>query len=150
MTDTILIDGQDVQSAKRILQDWDGVIDTPTFRGSNIVIPYAHGELVTGKYRAAKQVTLFLTVFGDDQADLEAEIATLFALLPITPATPTGPVDTTCVLTRRLAAGDSTATAEYLGGAGPSFPSTKHARLTLRFLLLDGEWTDESSSSSSS
>lgn len=141
MTDTILIDGTDVQSSKRILEDVDGVLDTPEFRGGNLVIPYAHGETATAKYRAAKPVTLFMSVVGDTADDLQAELQTLYALLPTTPATPTDPVDTTCVLTRRLAAGDSTADAEYIGGAEPRYVTDKLARLTLRFRLLTGQWS---------
>jgi hypothetical protein len=137
---TILIDGTDVQTAKRTLVDVEGVIDTPTFRGEDIPIPYAHGELATQKYRAAKTVVLFLAVVGDDADDLQAELATLFALLPITPATATEPVDTTCTLTRRLTAGDTTASASYLGGADPVFVTPRFARLTLRFKLLTGQW----------
>lgn len=150
VTDTILIDGTDVQlDGVRVLEGWDGVIDTPDFRGDLLVIPYSNTALTFPRYRAAKQVTLALAVFGDDQADLEDNLNTLFGLLPITAGSDTAPVDTTCVLTRRLAAGDATADAVYAGGVAPVFASTQLARLTLRFLLLNGQWTDEESSSSS-
>lgn len=138
---TILIDGTDVRSTKRKLQGWEGVVDTPEFRGENVVIPYAHGETATAKYRAAKPIVLYVQVEGTDFEDLQTELETLYALLPITPATPTDAVDTTCTLTRRLGAVDKTALAEYVGGAEPRYTSPRHARLTLRFRLLDGQWS---------
>lgn len=141
MTDTILVDGSDVASAKRRLQNWEGVVDTPEFRGENVVIPYTHGETATAKYRAAKTVVLYMQVEGTDFDDLQAELQTLYALLPITPAVSTDPVDTTCTLTRRIGATDSTADAEYIGGAEPNYISDRHARLTLRFKLLTGVWS---------
>lgn len=141
MTDTILVDAGDVQSANRLLQDWEGVLDAPEFRGSNIEIPYSHGELAVGKYRAAKPVTLFMVVMGTTTAGLQAELEALYALLPMLPASPADAVDTTCVLTRRLGGVDTDADAEYIGGADPHF-DTQHltARLTLRFRLLTGTW----------
>lgn len=140
---TVLIDGTDVQSSKRTLVTAEGVIDTPEFRGENVVIPYAHGETPVPKYLATKNVVLFLAVVGDSEDDLKAEIAMLFGLLPIT-STGGDPVDTTCTLTRRVVTGsgttDSATDAEYVGGAEPNFITGTYCRLTLRFKLLNGYW----------
>lgn len=141
MTDTILVDGSDVQSTKRTLENWEGVLDTPTFRGDDLVIPHAHGETATVKYRAAKMVVLYMVVVGDDPDDLHAELATLYGLLPVTPAVSTDPVDLTCTLTRRLSGVDTAASAVYVGGAEPVYQSHRHVRLTLRFKLLTGQWS---------
>lgn len=144
MSITVLIDGTDVQSAKRTLVNAEGVVDTPEFRGDNLVVPYAHGETAVPKYLAAKSTVLYMALVGDDEDDLKDEVTTLFGLLPIT-ASPGDPVDTTCTLTRRIvtAAGtsDSTADAEYIGGAEPNFVTGTYCRLTLRFKLLAGIWT---------
>jgi hypothetical protein len=141
VSNTILIDGVDVVSANRRLQGWEGVVDTPEFRGENPPIPYAHGEpIATQKYRAAKRIVLYIEVRGTDFGDLQTNLEALYALLPVTPATSTDPVDTTCVLTRRIGATDKTATAEYVGGAEPNYLSPRIARLTLRFKLLTGQW----------
>lgn len=144
MSVTVLIDGTDVQSSKRTMVSAEGVIDTPEFRGDNLVFPYAHGETPVPKYLAAKPVVLFMAIDGDDEDDLKAEIAALFALLPILPASPGDAIDTTCTLTRRIVTGSGTTNtdgaAEYIGGAEPNFFGDKHARLTLRFKLLNGYW----------
>lgn len=141
MTDTLLVDGSDLSSANRILQVWDDPLNGPVLRGANITIPYVAGELRTDKYQAAQDFTAGLLIKGTSYATMHDELAALYALLPDLGGTP--PVDASCVLTLRLTYGtgtvDTTANAEYLGALAARVPeSERHARVALRFRLLDG------------
>lgn len=143
MTDTLLVGGNDLSSANRILQLFDDAISSPVLRGSNILIPYAAGELLTTKYLAARDWSVGYLVKGASYAALNDEIDTLYALLPSLVGTP--PVNASCTLTlRRTGVGgtvDKTASAEYLGGLPARLQeSERHARLTLRFRLLTGKF----------
>jgi hypothetical protein len=136
VSDTLLVDGTDIQSADRIIQMWDDAVDTAVARGSNVVIPYAAGELHTTKVLDARDFTVGMAVKGATREALNTNIDALYAILP-------APGDT-CTLTRRriLLSGtqDKTATAEFLGGVSPRIAAPRLVRLTLRFRLLDGDW----------
>lgn len=137
MSDTLLVDGADVQSANRIIQMWDDALDTPIKRGENILIPYAAGELFVEKFVAARDFAVGMAITGPSRAAVNTNIDALYALLPDLTAS-----DTTCVLTRRriLLSGtqDKTADAEFIGGVSPVIVGPRLVRLTLRFRLLDG------------
>lgn len=149
MSDTLLVDAADVQSANRIIQMWDDAVSTPMKRGANIVIPYAAGELYVPKKQDARDFTIGMLIRGGDAGGayiagqefhyLNANIDALYALLPDLTAD-----DTTCTLTLRrtfpapTGVVDKTSSAEYRGGLAPEYLSTRQARLTLRFRLLDG------------
>lgn len=138
--DTVLVDGSDLSSAKRLMQMADDALASAVKRGSNIVIPYEDFELRTDKWLASRDISYGFLISGTSWADLNDEIDAFYALLPSLTAQ-----DTSCTLTRRrtLGAGTSnkTAEAEYLGGITPNIlpESDRHARLTVRFRLLS-EW----------
>lgn len=140
MTDTLLVDGTDLTTAKRRIQLWDDALSGPVLRGENIVIPYAVGELLTTKVTDARDFTVGLVVVGTSISDLNSELATLYALLP--GGTVGTAVDTSCVLTlKRTGQADKTCNAEYVGGVSPQYLRPSYARLTLRFRLVDGWFT---------
>lgn len=140
MTDALLVNSNNLGSAKRILQMWDDALATAVKRGANVVIPYADFELRTDKKRSSRDFTAGYLIKGTSYADLNDEIDAFYALLPALTAD-----DTSCTLTRRRTHGsgtvDKTVSAEYLGGITPNLltESDRHARLTVRFRLL-GEW----------
>lgn len=142
MTDTLLVDGTDIQSSKRIIQMWDEAVGTRVKRGENIVIPYAVGELYVPKFNAARDISIGMLIKATSYADLNAEIDALYAILPSMGVSASS--DTSCTLTRRRTYSggttDTTAEAEYLGGITPTIlpESDRHARLTIRFRLLTG------------
>lgn len=138
MTDTLLIGGTDLTTAKRRIQMWDDALSTPLLRGSNVTIPYATGEIRTDKTTDARDFVVGLVVIGTSMSDLNAELATLYALLPGATSVATG-INTSVTLTlKRTGQADKTCAAEYVGGVSPQYLRPSYARLTLRFRLTGG------------
>lgn len=141
MSDTLLVDGTDLTTSKRRIQMWDDALSGPILRGENVVIPYAAGEILTDKVTDARDFTVGLVVIGTSMTDLNAELETLYGLLPGATGVGTA-IDTSVTLTlRRSGQADKTCTAEYVGGLSPQYLRPSYARLTLRFRLVDGWFT---------
>lgn len=134
---TVLVDGADLSSATRSIQVLDDGLDTPVKRGSNIVIPYADGELRVDKWIDARDFTVGVLIKAASSAAVNDELDALYALLPDLTAG-----DTSCTLTLRRTntAGttDTTASAEYTGGLSPQLVAPAAVKLTIRFRLLTG------------
>lgn len=150
--DTFLINGTDIASLARIVEQWDGARQAGARRGANLTLPGVAGEVFVPKVRAVPTVTLGLALLACDpttgvtpaaEADQVAQFnANLRSLLRLVDASTTVPL----TVTRRMSLpGGATESHEAQAELGAPMAPTllagaRAARLTLELRILDGVW----------
>lgn len=153
MIDALLVNGNRLENAARIVQEWDEARGIGRRRSSNLVVPNRDGEVWIPKARDAKVFTVGMTILGCDPRTGTAaasmderrrrfnanwrDFARLIA-----------PDDRPLRLTRILGYPNNvteelTAQAEIDGDVYPAMISPDAARVAVSFKLLDGVWFGE-------
>lgn len=136
MTDTIKVDGTDVQTAARILQVWEDVHSTPDLRGSLIEFPTRDGSINVDQPFSSKILGIGLLVRGGapDVTGFNDQYRTLRRLCK---------PGRTVTLTKELSY--STGNEVYtqlakLRSLSPKQETPADYRVLVEFTLLDGLW----------
>lgn len=149
--DTIKIDGTDVQSLGRIVEDFSGVFTVATRRGANYQVPGKDGAIYVAKPLDVSVVSLGLVLLSRDpssglepateQGRVAQMVANYRTLVTLCKAETGGTVTLTRVLSTTGGSSTSqTCLAECAGGIEPVLVGPETMRLVLDFTNLDGVW----------
>lgn len=134
--ETVLVDGVDLSTIATI-EDMAGVLASAPTSGDPIDIPGRQGAVfVPGEYESYS-FDVPLAIIGETSGELNANLATLLALID----TRTAPV----TVTRRITVGTATVadscSCVVTGTVQPSTAGRRALRMVVSFQNLDGDWT---------
>lgn len=151
LTDTLLIDGTDLQSiAGIVVTDLSGLMAPGRRRGDNVTIPGRRGVIAVPKVYEAYEFSVGITVLADDAtgatpATVQARRVQMLANLQAVANVLDGAAgDGLLTLTRRISNGVSyvshTCSAEFVDGLQVDLLNAETGQTELQFINHDGAW----------
>lgn len=154
LTDTLLVDGTDLQSiAGIVVTDLSGLMAPGRRRGENVTIPGRAGVIAVPKVYEAYEFAIGITVLADDGSGVtgatpQARRVQMLTNLQAVAAVLDGAAgDGLVTLTRRISSGATyvshTCSGEFVDGLQVDLLNAETGQTELQFVNHDGAWTPD-------